>query len=212
MGQTPDELKRQVERTRADLSSNVDTLADRVNPAQVARRRTQAMRASAVSLKERVMGSASDTLQSVRESASDATTSLGGAAQRAPGEIRANTRGNPLAAGLIAFGTGMVAAALMPASQAETRAVTTLRENTDKLEPAKQALSESAQHMKENLAPAAQDAVQHVKDMAADAARTTSEQAKESGSGVADQAKSATADLRDHATQSASEVREQTRQ
>jgi len=158
MGQTPDELKREVERTRADLSSNVDTLADKVNPAHMARRRTESMRRSVVGIKERVMGSATDALQSTRESVGttsaavassvgDATSSLGSSvsefAQRSPERVRARTEGSPLAAGLIAFGAGMLAAALLPASQAETQAATRLRENADMLEPAKEALTES---------------------------------------------------------------------
>lgn len=219
MGQTPDELKREVERTRADLSSNVDLLADRVVPTRVARRRTESMRRSAVGLKDRVMGSASATLQSTRESAgsassrmtssvSDATSTIGDAAQRAPSEMRARTQGSPLAAGLIAFGAGALAAALIPSSAAETRAAQQLRENADKLEPAKQALTESAQQVKNNLVPTAQQGAQHVKDAAASAASTTAEQAKQAGSNVAGQAKNATSDLREHTA----EVREQAQQ
>jgi len=216
MGQTPDELKREVERTRADLSSNVDTLADRVHPARVARRRTESLRRSAVGIKERVMGSATEALQTTRESVStapaaiassvgEATSSLGSsvsdAAQRTPEQIRAGTQGSPIAAGLIAFGAGMLAAALFPASRTETQAASTLRENADMLEPAKEALTESVQQVKENLAPAAQDSAQRVKDSAAAAVSTTADQAKRSGSEVADQIKNKTVDQRDQSQQ-----------
>jgi len=216
MGQTPDELKREVERTRADLSSNVDTLADRVHPARVARRRTESLRRSAVGIKERVMGSATEALQTTRESVStapaaiassvgEATSSLGSsvsdAAQRTPEQIRAGTQGSPIAAGLIAFGAGMLAAALFPASRTETQAASTLRENADMLEPAKEALTESVQQVKENLAPAAQDSAQRVKDSAAAAVSTTADQPKRSGSEVADQIKNKTVDQRDQSQQ-----------
>jgi len=227
MGQTPDELKKEVERTRADLSSNVDTLADRVNPAHVARRRTESIRRSAVGIKERVMGSAAEVLQSTRESISatpaavassvgDATSSLGSSvsdvAQRTPEQIRAGTQGSPLAAGLIAFGAGMLAAALFPASRTETEAANTLRENAGMLEPAKEALTGSVQQVKDNLAPAAQDSAQRVKDSAAAAVGATADQAKQSGSEVAGQIKNTTVDLRDHATDSVNEPRDQLQQ
>jgi hypothetical protein len=226
MGQTPDELKREVERTRADLSSNVDTLADRVNPARVARRRTESIRQSAVGIKERVMGSATEALQTTQHSVStrsaavassvgESTASLGSsvsdAAQRAPDQIRAGTQGSPLAAGLIAFGAGMLAAALFPASQTETQAANALRENADLLEPAKEALTESVQQVKENLAPAAKESAQHVKDSAAAAVSTTTDQAKQSGSELAGQVKDTTGDLRDHSTDSVNAVRDQLR-
>jgi len=223
MGQTPDELKAQVERTRAALPSNVDTLADRVVPSRIAHRRTESLRRSASGLKDRVMGTASDALQSTRESASsassrvtstvsDATSSLSDAAQRAPDQIRTRTQGSPLAAGLIAFGAGALAAALIPSSEAEGRAANRLRENADKLEPAKQALTESAQQMKDNLVPAAQEGAQHVKDAAASAASATADQAKQAGSDVADQTKNAAVDLREHTAQGAGQVREQAQQ
>jgi gas vesicle protein len=143
----------------------------------------------------------------------DATSSLGSsvsdAAQRTPEQIRAGTQGSPLAAGLIAFGAGMLAAALFPASQAETQVATRLRENADMLEPAKEALTESVQQVKENLAPAAQDAAQQVKDSAAAAVSTTADQAKQSGSEVADQTKDTTAELRDHSADRFKQVRDQ---
>jgi len=220
MGQTPDELKREVERTRADLSSNVDTLADRVVPSRIAHRRTESLRRSASGLKDRVMGSASDALHSTREAASsassrvtssvsDVTSSLSDAAQQAPEQLGTRAQGNPLAAGLIAFGAGALAAALIPSSAAEGRAANRLRESADKLEPAKQALTESVQQAKDNLIPAAQEGAQHVKDAAAEAASTTADQAKKAGSDVADQTKDATVDLREHTSQGAGKVREQ---
>ena len=81
------------------------------------------------------------------------------------------TQGNPLAAGLIAFGVGWLVSSLLPASEKEKQlaqqAETAVREHKDTLlEPAKQA----AQEIGEQLKPAAQEAVESVKATAQDAA------------------------------------------
>ena len=83
------------------------------------------------------------------------------------------TQGNPLAAGLIAFGVGWLVSSLLPASEKEKQlaqqAESAVKEHKDALlEPAKQA----AQEIGDQLKPAAQDAVESVKSTAQDAAAT----------------------------------------
>ena len=109
-----------------------------------------------------------------------------------PGQVVRQTQGNPLAAGLIAFGVGWLVSSLLPASEKEKQlaqqAESAVREHKDALlEPAKQA----AQEMGEQLKPAAQEAVESVKSTAQDAAAT-----------VKDEGQSAVQDVQGQAQQS----------
>lgn len=224
----PDVIRRQIEDTRRELSYDVDALNEKVNPARVMDRRVTAAKGRITRVKEKVMGSASDTTgaaqyhashavgtvqgaassaagtvqgaaSSAADSVSSAASSAVGAVQQAPDTIVRQTQGNPLAAGLIAFGVGWLVSSLLPASEKEKQlaqqAETAIRENKDALlEPAKQA----AQEVGEQLKPAAQQAVESVKATAQDAATT-----------VADEGKSAAADVQGKAKQAKSTVQSQ---
>ncbi|MEU1725244.1 DUF3618 domain-containing protein [Nonomuraea sp. NPDC005692] len=98
----------------------------------------------------------------------------------APEQARRGTQGNPLAAGLIAFGAGLLAATLIPATEAEEQAVGQLREQVgDVLEPVVEAGRESAQQLGQDAKELAGQAVQQVKDSASEAAAATADQARE---------------------------------
>ncbi|MEV8100297.1 DUF3618 domain-containing protein [Kitasatospora sp. NPDC085879] len=133
MGATPDELRTEVEARRAHLARSVDRLADRVTPSRVAHRKADAARSRVTGIKERVMGTAHDTgasthraaaagtAESVGATAKDTATQIGDGLQP-PAKLRRQTQGSPLAAGIMAFGAGLLAAALLPASAAERAA------------------------------------------------------------------------------------------
>ena len=217
----PDVIRRQIEDTRRELSYDVDALNEKVNPARVVDRRVTAAKGRMTNLKEKVMGSAQDTTYhaqgvasnaagSVQSAASSAADSVQGAAssaatavQQAPDTIVRQTQGNPLAAGLIAFGVGWLVSSLLPASEKEKQlaqqAETAIRENKDALlEPAKQA----AQEIGEELKPAAQEAVASVKSTAQDAATTVTEEGKSAAADVQGKAKQAKTTVQSQATTS----------
>ena len=214
----PDVIRRQIEDTRRELSYDVDALNEKVNPARVVDRRVTAAKGRITNLKEKVMGSAQDTTSSAQGMASnaagsvqsaasnaagtvqDAASSAAGAVQNAPDAVVRQTQGNPLAAGLIAFGVGWLVSSLLPASEKEKQlaqqAESAVREHKDALlEPAKQA----AQEIGEQLKPAAQDAVESVKATAQDAAAT-----------VKDEGQSAVQDVQGQAQQSKEKVQSNT--
>jgi hypothetical protein len=58
----PDEIRADIERTRAELSDDVDALADTANPKNIAKRQATRVKEAVVGVKEHVMGSASDAL------------------------------------------------------------------------------------------------------------------------------------------------------
>jgi hypothetical protein len=217
----PDVIRRQIEDTRRELSYDVDALNEKVNPARVVDRRVTAAKGKMTNLKEKVMGSAHDTTYhaqgaasnaagSVQSAASSAADSVQGAAasaatavQQAPDTIVRQTQGNPLAAGLIAFGVGWLVSSLLPASEKERQlaqqAETAIRENKDALiEPAKQV----AQEIGDELKPAAQQAVESVKATAQDAASTVTEEGKSAAADVQGQAKQAKTTVQSQATTS----------
>ncbi|MFJ4340534.1 DUF3618 domain-containing protein [Streptomyces sp. NPDC088915] len=193
MGTTPDELRNDVEERRAHLARNVDRLADRITPGRVARRKADSIRHQVSGVKERVMGSAHDSAHgaseglnraagSVADTAREAGDSVSEAVQQAPARVRRQTQGSPLAAGLIAFGAGMLASALLPTTEAEERLGQQLKEHSDELlEPVKRTAVDAAQEVREELRGPAADAVESVKNTAQEAVGTTKEHAQGAG-------------------------------
>ena len=171
----PDEIRADIERTRATLSDDVDDLAESVKPQSVARRQVDKVKDAVGSVKERVMGSEEDEYGSGAMGAvTDKTSAAKGtvsekadeareAVREAPTAVKRKTQGNPLAAGVIAFGVGMLVSSLIPSSEKERQAVSQLQDN---LEPVKEKATEVARDMGERLRPAAQEAAESVKSTA----------------------------------------------
>jgi gas vesicle protein len=215
----PDVIRRQIEDTRRELSYDVDALNEKVNPARVVDRRVTAAKGRMSNLKEKVMGSAHDTTSQAHGLASNAAGSVQGAAstaadsvssaastavgavQQAPDTVIRQAQGNPLAAGLIAFGVGWLVSSLLPASEKEKQlaqqAESAVKEHKDAfLEPAKQA----AQEIGDQLKPAAQQAVDSVKTTAQDAATTVTEEGKSAAADVQGQAQQSKDTVQSQAT------------
>jgi ElaB/YqjD/DUF883 family membrane-anchored ribosome-binding protein len=184
MTNNPDEIRREIENTRGRLSSDVNALTETVSPSNVARRQADKVAGVATSVKDRVMGTADD----LRSSGSDAASTVGQAPAAAADKARSKTQGNPLAAGLIAFGAGMLVASLLPTTEAESRAGERLAEQADKVvEP----LKETGREMGEDLKERAKEAAQEVKSTAQQAVESTKEQAKDSGQQAVQETKDA---------------------
>ena len=226
----PEVIRRQIEDTRRELSYDVDALNEKVNPARVVDRRVTAAKGRMTTLKEKVMGSAHETTSQAQSLASNAAGSVQGAAssaagsvqgaassaadsvssaastavgavQQAPDTVIRQAQGNPLAAGLIAFGVGWLVSSLLPASEKEKQlaqqAESAVKEHKDTLlEPAKQA----AQEIGDQLKPAAQEAVDSVKTTAQDAATTVTEEGKSAAADVQGQAQQSKDTVQSQAT------------
>jgi hypothetical protein len=188
MTTSPDDIRRDIEQTRRDLATDVDVLHEKVSPSAVAGRRVEAAKGAVGGLKEKVMG-ATSTSGSTMSSAGSSVTD---AASSAPSALRSQTRGNPLAAGVIAFGAGWLVSSLLPASNKEQQVATQVKdkasEHSDTLTaPAKQA----AQEVKENLRGPVQEATESVRSTATDAAGTVQSTATDAKDEVAGQARDA---------------------
>ncbi|WP_166877123.1 DUF3618 domain-containing protein [Salinibacterium sp. ZJ450] len=175
MTNDPNELRADIERTRADLGYDVDALADKVTPSKMVQRQTSRARQSIRSVKDRVMGAASDARDSAGESIA-----------HAPQVVAQKAQGNPMAVGLIAFGAGLLVASLIPASEKEKELAGTIKE---KAEPLTDEVADVAKEMAGNLKEPAQEAATAVKDAATDAGDTVKQETTSAASDVQDKAK-----------------------
>jgi Protein of unknown function (DUF3618) len=206
----PDQIRGNIELTQQNLSADVDALTEKVSPPRIVERRVQRTRSAMTSFKDRIMGGTSertsnlsDTVGSSASSAKDsvagAASSAADAAGSAPDLARQRTRGNPLAAGLIAFGAGWLVASLLPATEPEQQVASQVKDvATEKGRPVAQQLQQAGQDAAQDLRESAQQRAQSVKETAADAAST-----------VRDEAQSQASDMTDHAQEARGRVTDQ---
>jgi ElaB/YqjD/DUF883 family membrane-anchored ribosome-binding protein len=174
----PEQIRQDIEATRERLSDDVDTLTETVRPSNVARRQADKVTGKASAVKERIMGTADDMTSQGSDTAhhlGDKASELGGRASQMPQMARRQTRGNPLAAGVVALGAGWLLGSLMPASDRERQATEQLKDKAQPLvDEAKNIAQETAQELKQP----AMDAVDEVKRSAMDSAQTVKEEGK----------------------------------
>ncbi len=201
----PDDIRRDIEETRSELSRDVDALTEKVSPARVVERRVERAKSAVGSVKDKVMGGSDSSSSSSYSSggglsgAGDKMSSLGDTASGAPQMARQKTQGNPLAAGMIAFGAGWLVSSLIPASEKEQQAAQAVKDKaSEHSDTLKAPLTEAANEMKENLRGPAQQAAESVKSTATDAAAN-----------VKGEAQSAKDDVTSHAQQAKDEVSQQ---
>lgn len=213
----PDEIRREIERTQAVLSQDVDALTEKVTPSKIVERRVDRARDTVSRVKDTVMGSvptssghhvaggvsdtASEAVDRVAGTASAAASSVQDAAataadavQDAPRAVRRQTRGNPLAAGLIAFGAGWLVSSLLPASRREQELGEQAKQVAqEKVQPV---LQEVAGEVGDNLREPAQQAVASVRSTAQDARDTVADESRTAKEDVAGRAQDAAGTVR----------------
>ena len=213
----PEQIRREIERTQAALSQDVDALTDKVTPGKIVERRVDRARDAATKLKEKVMGSdphgsggyggggvrsaasqtadrVSGTASSAASSVQDAASTAADAVQQAPQAIRRQTRGNPLAAGLIAFGAGWLVSSLLPASRREQELADQAKQVAqEKVQPV---LQQVAGEVGDNLREPAQQAAESVKATAQDAKDTVADEGRSAAQDVSGRAQHATGTVR----------------
>ncbi|SEF37942.1 Protein of unknown function [Amycolatopsis pretoriensis] len=197
----PDRIRREIEGTQRNLSTDVNALTEKVSPGRIVERRVGRVRTAFGNAKERVMGTADhhasvagDKVGSVASTAQDKVSSAADAVSEAPQQIRRGTQGNPLAAGLIAFGAGWLVSSLLPASEPERKLASQATDLArEQLAPVAQ---HAAEELKENLREPAQQAVESVKSEAADSASTVKEEAQSATGDVTDRAQEAQHNVR----------------
>jgi gas vesicle protein len=201
MAQSTLEVRRDIERIRAELDETLDALGDHVRPARIAERRTRRLRHGFTSIRERVMGSASSAVSTAGDGIQDAQSQVAGAAgdvvdraREAPQWVAQETRGNPLVAGMVSFGIGLLLGSLAPATDAERHAVDAM---SDQLEPVREQALEAAQSVRQEATEAARDAAEHIKDDVRGAAQDVQSTAQESAGAVKEHARESGQEIAD---------------
>jgi hypothetical protein len=198
MSENPDAIRADIEATRARLGTNVDAVADKVTPSNIVHRQTDKVRDAVFGVNEKVMGTAEHTthttsggLHQATDTAGNALHDAGEAIADAPHQVKTKTQGNPLAAGLIAFGAGLLVSSLIPPSEKEREAADALKTAA---EPVTTQLTEAAKDMAQGWKEPAQDAMENVKATATDAAQHV----KDEGQTAASDVKATATDAKDH--------------
>lgn len=205
MSDNPDAIRADIEATRARLGTNVDAVADKVTPSNIVHRQTDKVKDAVFGVKDKIMGTADHATSRVNTAAGSAGSAVGDAGSAlgstlsdagsavadAPHLAVAKTRGNPLAAGLIAFGAGLLVSSLIPPSQKEREAAESLKSAA---EPVTSQLTDAAKEMVQGLQEPAQEAMENVKATASDAVQTV----KQEGQTAVSDVKATSADAKDH--------------
>jgi ElaB/YqjD/DUF883 family membrane-anchored ribosome-binding protein len=185
-------VRAEIVELRDDLGETLDELGDRASPKRMVQRRGERLRVRVRRVREVVMGPAHSAASTVQGGARGAVDQAGNVAstvadqaRQAPEMIQRQTQGNPIAAGMVAFGIGLLVANLVPASEPERQAAGALQ---DKLEPLKDHALEAGQEMKDQVQEAAREGMQHVKDTATDAAQQVKDDAQSAGEHVTEDA------------------------
>ena len=221
MGQSAEELRREIEQSRENLTGTVDAIGDRVSPGRIVERKTNRARQGLRSMKDTVMGTASDAVgtagdrvsgvagaaaTSAASGASQATDRLKDAPQTAKEFAARKTQGAPLAAGLIAFGAGALVAALVKGSETEGQVAQAV---LGAAQPIKDAAAEAGQELSSGLKEQGQQAFEQVKESAAEATQQVKDQAQQATEQTVETGRDATQQVRDQAQQGTGQVAEQ---
>lgn len=222
MSSDPRQIRANIEHTQDDLGGNVNALADRMNPRNMAHRQAGKVRGTWQRIRDNVMGSASHARENVMGAASQAREGAGHAREGVQHaretsqarlsaasssasdrmhtmgqQTRQQTEGHPLAAGLVAFGLGILASSLLPASQPERRMAGQLRNK----------VSEHSDELKQQATGMARQTQENLREPAQRAAESVRSKAGQQASGMRDQARSSAQELRGQAQETMGEVR-----
>lgn len=198
MSTRADELRAEAERQRQALAADLELVGDRVSPGRMADRKKAAVRQRVTGVRTRVMGAVPSTgdggglTDRVSDAASGAASTVGSVPERATHAAQ----GNPLGAGLVAFGAGLLVATLLPESEAERKLAAKVQPQADQLAAG---VADAARQTAEEVRPQAQEAVQAVTDSAKDSVQSVRGEAEGAAQSVAretrQQADSAKQDL-----------------
>ena len=199
MSETPEEIRARIDRTRSNVSEDVDALAEKVSPSSMVNRQTERVKGAVGDMKDRIFGSDDSDPGAVGragENIGDKVGQVGDDVRQTADRAVQKAKGNPLAVGLIAFGVGALIASLIPASSVEKDAAAKVK---DAAQPLVEGAKDVAQEMGEHLKEPAQQAAQSVKDSA-----------QAAGENVKAEAQTAAADVKSDAQDAKQRVQDET--
>lgn len=204
MSTRADELRAEAERQRQSIAADLELVGDRVSPGRMAERRKAAVRQRMTDVRTRVMGAVpspssssseggESTVGRVKDQVGGAASSAASTVADAPQMATQATQGNPLAAGLVAFGAGLLVATLLPESEQEQRLAERVQPQADQLAA--------------GAGQAARQAADEVRPQAEEAAQAVTESARQSAQTVRDEAKGSAQEVREGATREAQQAK-----
>jgi hypothetical protein len=189
MGQSPEELRREIEYTRDDLGQTLDAIGDRVSPGRIVERRKNRVVNGLSGVRDRVMGTASDAGHTLGDTAGGTVDTIKGA----PEAVVQQTQGNPLVAGAVAFGVGVLMASVFPATAKEQEVAEQLK---DKAQPLADDLKQTGQEIAEHLKEPAREAVESVKQAVTEGQQVVTDTAKDAADSTRQAAREGTETVR----------------
>jgi ElaB/YqjD/DUF883 family membrane-anchored ribosome-binding protein len=172
MDRTAEDLRQQIEMQREQVGHDLAAVGDRVTPSRIAGRGQARARRRFDNVKERVMGTAG----SMSDSAGSSAHGMAESARHAPEALTERAEGNPLMAGAVAFGFGMLIGSLLPGTSKEQQLG---RKVEPKLEQVAQGAAETARTVAADVRPTAEEEFGALKDEARGAAEATKTSATE---------------------------------
>lgn len=191
MGETPDAVRAEIAGTRDDMSQVLSAIEEKVSPSQAARRQAHRLGGRLSGIRTAVMGSVGnvgDAVAGATSGIADSRDNALGSLGQLPDMATSQTAGNPFAAGLIAFGVGLLLGSALPATDVERHAAAKVGEAA---QPVVEQAQQAVQDIKEELQDSAQTAVGRVKDSAVSAAEQVKDQASSSANSVGEAARQA---------------------
>lgn len=196
MATRSDELTHDIQATRGRMDQTLDDIGERAGPGRL----TERMKGAMSNAKGAVMGTAGEAGHHV----SSGVSSTGSTATDA---MRRGTDGSPLAAGLIAFGAGLLAGSVLPESRTEGRLAHEVQRKAQA--PVRDSLEESASAMGDRVGGKVEEATQHVADEGRAAKDRVSDDVHERAGAVQEHAHQASDDVRTDVHEQADALREQ---
>lgn len=180
-----------IARSRAELAATADDLQDRLSPRRAADRQKARVRNRLGAVRESVMGLPTQAAHQVKSASGQLADSTGGAGEQLtqlPTTARTKARGNPIAAGVVAFGAGFLLGSIGPATSTEREAAESLTSN---LGPVREHVQSSATEFASGMKESAQGAAQRLQETGTQVAHDVAEQGRDAARDVAETGKSA---------------------
>lgn len=192
-----DQLREDAARQRQAIAQDLEYVGDRVSPGRIVERRRAVVVQRLGGVRNSVFGSPDPKGNAGSASQQDDGDSLSSKASGAldtvkdktPDSVSGFTEGNPLAAGLIGLGVGLLAATLIPETREERQIADQAQSHVDDLAGE---LGRSGREAAENVKPAAQEAAQQVKASAQDSAESVKSDSQSAAQDVKDKAQDQT--------------------
>ena len=184
MGTSEVELRHEADAQRARMSDTLEAIGDRVSPERMVERRKAAIGNGVKNARNAIMGSRDyeePRIAQARDKAGDAMRTATDRVQHAPEMVAEQARGNPLAAGLVVFGAGLLIATMFPETDTEQNVVAAAQ---PQIQHATEQLREAGTEVAHDAQQHGQDAAAELRAVGTDAVAAVKEQAQTSAAQV----------------------------